>query len=348
MSPSRRAVPLSAAAVLALALIVALLQVGRADAAPVSAAAGRLADLASDAREADGYVYGLTDDTGRTMDAAEIRQAEDGTYLAVYHTVLDEGPLPPAASAPPHPRRRGPPPPPAPFPTSTDLVHWTRRHDFGPGTHQATLAKDPAGGWILAFERDPRNHIAIRGYAGLDALLAGDARRSFDAPLTLSRCAEGTPAITAIRGDTVELTGHYRSGCDIDRQLRATLTDFTTWHAEPDPALDTALRSWGSGGNIGDRSPVTLDGRDLVVIEGQRLRDDFASWRTYIYDPRRGRADLLTLRTHGASTAFANPSVSLLTSPSGRPALLISAFIPQEGAADGEAGQMLFWRSLKG
>ncbi|MBC9715504.1 hypothetical protein H9Y04_23425 [Streptomyces sp. TRM66268-LWL] len=328
MSPSRRAVPLSAAAVLVLALIVGLLQIGRADAAPVSAAAGRLAVLAGDARAADGHAYGLTDDTGRTMDAAEIRQAADGSYLAVYHTVLDDGRFHAAVA------------------TSTDLVHWTRRHDFGPGTHQATLAEDPAGGWILAFERDPRNHIAIRGYASLDGLLSGQADRSFDAPLTLSRCAEGTPAITAVRGDTIELTGHYRSGCDIDRQLRATLEDFTTWQAEPDPTLDTALRAWGSNGNIGDRSSVRLDGRDLVVIEGQRLRDDFASWRTYIYDPRRGRADLLTLRTHGASTAFANPAVSLLTSPSGRPALLVSAFIPREGAAPGEAGQMVFWREL--
>ncbi|WP_093608632.1 hypothetical protein [Streptomyces indicus] len=328
MSPSRRALPLSAAAVLALALIVALLQVGRADAAPVSAAAGRLAELAGDAREADGYAYALRDDTGRTMDAAEIRQAEDGTYLAVYHSVLGDDRFHAAVA------------------TSTDLRTWTRRHDFGPGTHQATLAKDPSGGWVLAFERDPRNHIAVRGYASLDALLTGNADRSFDAPRTLSRCAEGTPAITAIRGTTIELTGHYRSGCDVDRQLRATLKDFTTWHAEPDLALDTALRSWGSGGNIGDRSPVMLDGRDLVVIEGQRLRDDFASWRTYVYDPARRRADLLTVRTHGGSTAVANPSVSLLTAPDGAPSLLVSAFIPQEGAADGEAGQLLFWRSL--
>ncbi|MFI6939865.1 hypothetical protein ACIBI4_11365 [Streptomyces sp. NPDC050418] len=330
MSPSRRAVPLSAAVVLALALVVALLQVGRADAAPVSAAAGRLAELAGDAREADGSAYGLRDDTGRTMDAAEIRQADDGTYLAVYHTVLDDGRFHAAVA------------------TSTDLTTWTRRHDFGPGTHQATLARDPAGGWLLAFERDPRNHMAIRGYADLDDLLTGNARRSFDAPLTLSRCAEGTPSITAVRGDTIELTGHYRSGCDVDRQLRATLTDFTTWHAEPDTALDTALRAWGSGGNIGDRSPVRLDGRDLVLIEGQRLRDDFASWRTYVYDPRLRRADLLSIRTHGGSTALANPSVSLLTAPDGEPSLLVSAFIPSEGAADGEAGQMLFWRSLAG
>ncbi|MFE0106847.1 hypothetical protein [Streptomyces sp. NPDC059009] len=316
------------ALVLALAVALVLCQIPNAGAAPASPATALLAALAGDVRDADGVRYDARDDTGRTMDAAQVAQAPDGSYLAVYHTLLDDGRFHAAVA------------------TSTDLRHWQRRHDFGPGTHQASLAHDGRGGYVLAYEKDPRNHIAVRGYEDLAALLAGRARDAYDAPRTLSRCAEGTPAITAVRGDTVELTGHYRANCDTDRQLRATLTGFRTWHAAPDHRLDRALEAWGNSGNIGDRSGVELDGRPVVFIEGQRWRGDFGSWRTYAYDPAGGRADRIGIRTHGGSDAFANPSATLLTAPGGQPALLVSVFIPGEGSAPGEAGQLLYWREL--
>ncbi|MFI6336578.1 hypothetical protein [Streptomyces sp. NPDC050535] len=312
----------------ALLVVLATAALPRADAAPGSAAVARLVSLAGDVRDADGYAYALRDDSGRTMDTAEITRSPDGTYLAVYHSTLADGRFHSAIA------------------TSTDLRTWTRRHDFGAGTSQPTLAFDGAGGYVLAYERDPDNHIAVRGYADLGALLAGDADRAYDTPRTLSSCAEGTPDITAVHDGTVELTGHYRAGCDTDRQLRATLTDFTTWHAEPDQRLDRALEAWGTSGNIGDRSAIELAGAKLVLVEGQGLREDFGSWRTYAYDPVTGRADRLTVRTHGGSRAFANPSATLLTDPDGHPALLVSLFVPREGAAPGEAGQLLYWREL--
>jgi hypothetical protein len=299
-----------------------------ASAEPASAATARLASLAGDVRDADGYAYDLRDDSGRTMDTAEITRTPDGTYLAVYHSTLPDGRFHAAIA------------------TSTDLRTWTRRHDFGAGTSQPTLAADGAGGYVLAYEKDPDNHIAVRGYADLDALLAGDADHAYDAPHTLSRCAEGTPDITSVHDGTVELTGHYRARCDTDRQLSATLSDFTTWHAEPDQRLDLALEAWGTSGNMGDRSLLELGGRQLVLIEGQRWPEDFGSWRTYAYDPATGRADPLTVRTHGGSQAFANPSATLLTDPDGHQALLISLFVPSEGAAPGEAGQLVYWREL--
>ncbi|MFE0173059.1 hypothetical protein ACFWZ2_12125 [Streptomyces sp. NPDC059002] len=318
----------SVAAVLALAVALLVAQLARADATPASAGTARLAALAEDVTAAAGHRYDARDHTGRTMDAAQIEQAQDGTYLAVYHTLLADGRFHAAVA------------------TSTDLRHWQRRHDFGPGTHQASLAHDGRGGFVLAYEKDPRNHIAIRAYEDLPALLEGRSHRAFDAPLTLSRCAEGTPSITAVRGATIHLTGHYRAGCETDRQLRATLTGFRDWHAEPDRRLDRAVRTWGNGGNIGDRAPVELGGRRVVLIEGQGRRGDFGSWGTYAYDPSSGRADRLDIRTHGGSGAFANPSATLLTDPEGQPALLVSLFIPAEGSAPGEAGQLLYWHKL--
>lgn len=316
------------AVALALAAGLLLAHLASASAGPASVGTARLAALAEDVTAADGHRYDTRDHTGRTMDAAQIAQGPDGGYLAVYHTLLDDGRFHAAVA------------------TSTDLRHWHRRHDFGPGTHQASLADDGRGGYVLAYEKDPRNHIAVRAYADRTALLDGRASRSFDAPRTLSRCAEGTPSITEARGNTIELTGHYRADCDTDRQLRATLTGFRDWHATPDLRLDRALQTWGNGGNLGDRTPLELAGQRMLLVEGQRWRGDFGSWRTYAYDPMSGRADRLAISTHGGSRAFANPSATLVTDPQGRPALLVSLFIPAQGAAPGEAGQLVYWHKL--
>ncbi|WP_338694648.1 hypothetical protein V2W30_07470 [Streptomyces sp. Q6] len=319
---------LSAFAAAALAAVLLFAQLPAASAAAASTATARFAELAANVGEADGYHYATADDTGRTMDAAQIAQAPDGTYLAVYHTMLADGRFHSAVA------------------TSDDLAHWQRRHDFGAGSSQPTLAADGRGGYVLAYEKDPANHIAVRGYEDLDALLTGRAAHAFDAPRTLSRCSEGTPAITTAHGGTIRLTGHYRADCDTDRQLTATLRDFTDWHAAPAHRLDRAIEAHGATGNIGDRAPLELAGQPMVLIEGQRWRDDFGSWSTYAYDPASGRADRVPLRTHGGSTSFANPSATLITDPGGRPALLVSLFIPAEGAATGEAGQLVYWREL--
>ncbi|MFE3165191.1 hypothetical protein [Streptomyces sp. NPDC059224] len=160
----------------------------------------------------------------------------------------------------------------------------------------------------------------------------------------MSRCAEGTPDTTAVHGDTVELTGHYRAGCDIDRQLHATLRDFTVRRARADQRLDLALVAWGTAGNIGDRSRIEPLGRPLVLAEGRRLRDDFGSRPVYAYDRVPGRADRLRLGTPGGGRSFASPSATLLTDPDGRPALLVSVFIPKEESAPGESGELVHWR----
>jgi hypothetical protein len=322
----------------ALAVLVAFLPAtGPALAQP--SAAARFTRLAGDVREADGHLYDARDDTGATMDAAQIVQPPSGPYLAVYHTALDDGRFHAALA------------------TSTDLRTWHREHDFGPGTSQPSLARAEGSGgeddggvhsgdWVLAYEKDPDNHLELRSYPGLAALLAGHRAHAFDAPRTLSRCSEGTPDLTSAHGTTVELTGHYRAHCDTDRQLTAVLHGFRAWHTRPDQRLDHAVRACGPRGNIGDRTHLRLAGQDLVLIEGQLRPHDFGSWRLYGYDPRLGRAEPVAVRTHRGSHAFANPSATTITAPDGRRALLVSVFVPGEGAAPGEAGELLYWRDL--
>jgi hypothetical protein len=46
--------------------------------------------------------------------------------------------------------------------------------------------------------------------------------------------------------------------------------------------------------------------------------------------------------THGGSTAFANPTATVLRDPSGEGAVMVTLFVPGEGAAPGEAGSLLY------
>ncbi|MEU9468687.1 hypothetical protein AB0D78_18940 [Streptomyces avermitilis] len=68
------------------------------------------------------------------------------------------------------------------------------------GARRPTLAADGKRGYVLAYEKDPDNHIAVRGRAGRDARSAGRVERGFDVPRTLSRCAEGSR--TSLPGTT--------------------------------------------------------------------------------------------------------------------------------------------------
>jgi hypothetical protein len=95
-------------------------------------------------------------------------------------------------------------------------------------------------------------------------------------------------------------------------------------------------------GNIGDRDHLRYLGRDYDLIEAQGRRGDFATWRIYLHDRATGTAERLEVTTHGGSTAFANPTATMLRDPAGRDALMVTLFLPMEGAAPGEAGSLLY------
>lgn len=57
----------------------------------------------------------------------------------------------------------------------------------------------------------------------------------------------------------------------------------------------------------GDRDQVFYKGFSFGLFEGQFVKGDFGSWRTFVYDYQTGNADQTTIHTDGGSTAFANP-----------------------------------------
>jgi hypothetical protein len=331
-----RRMPRAAVTAAVIAVALAVLVTPTSSGAPPSPPTA-LRDAIENVTTADGVRYDAKDNTGRVMDTVKIIQDYTGEYIAVYHSLNHaEGRFHVSVA------------------TSTDLLSWTFQHDFGPGTHQPTIhaIADGTEGYVVAWEQDPDNHLAFRYFRDRADLLSGRSARHFDAPQTLSDCAEGTPniySVTIERGinhSVIDVGAHYFWNCDRDRQQRGTLTNFRSWQATPQPQVDAPLLAAGVGGNIGDRDDFTFRGRDYLLIEGQFVKGDFGTWRTFLYDFGTGGADQLDIQTHGGSTAFANPSITFLRLPGGRRGFVVGLFLPSEGAAPGESGQLIYYEAM--
>lgn len=281
--------------------------------------------------------YNATDDAGHPMEVVKILQDTTGGYLAVYHHLHTDGRFKVNLA------------------TSTNLTnwHWVRElggSGSGGGAHQPTIFQDSNGGFVVAWEQDP-SHLAFRYYASRTSLLNGTVSRSFDAPRSLSACAEGTPNIYSVKlspnidNSSIDVGAHYWWNCDVDRQQRGTLTNFKSWSTSAQPEFDNAVLHWGVKGNIGDRDALTYKTFRYSLVEGQYTKGDFGSWRVFLYDYQTGNADTTSIRTDRGSTAFANPSITHLKAPNGQSAIVVSLFIPSEGAASGEGGQLIYYKT---
>ena len=335
LSPGRHRVVVRAARTALGFTIVAAGALGGPGGAGATPRARLLASLVEQVREATAYRYGARDDRGYSMDTLKVVPADSGTYLGVYHSLV-AGTFTTMLA------------------TSRDLVTWTHARDLEANASQPTIARLPGGAFVVAFEKDAGctgtgpagNCLGFERYPTLGALLSGAPDGAFQAPRTLSKCAEGTPNIYGATGAAIDVGFHYFRNCDVDRQARGTLTGFAQWSASSQPALDAPFEAFGPRGNIGDRDNVSFAGVSYNLHEVQFTKGDFGSWRTYLYDWGARHASPLAIATHGGSTAFANPSATLLTAPSGRPALLVTLFIPVQGAAKGEAGELVYYREL--
>jgi hypothetical protein len=298
-----------------------------------------LARLLGDVRAAAAFRYDARDSLGNRMDTAKVIASPAGGYLAVYHS----GRVCHLA-------------------TSSDLMEWTHMGVIDEPATQPTIATTPDGGLLTATEFDDGHggRLRVHHWPTLEALLRGRPARQFLAARTLSACNEGTPSITRIAfgadadATTIDIRFHYHRDCRVDRQARGTLTGFRRWTASTDPTLDAAIERAAAaaggrvGGNIGDRDHLRYQGRSYDLVEAQGREGDFGTWRVYLHDRSAGTARRLEIVTHGGSTAFANPTATLLRDPSGREALMVTLFLPGEGAAPGEAGSLLYYVPLAG
>ena len=309
-----------------------------AHAAPTTRA---LAGIVENVSAATGKRYQTRDNLGASMDGLKIVNNPRGGYLGVYHTTEAHRI---------HVSRVA---------TSPDMLTWTRRAVISPRASMPTIKVLTDGSVLIAEEADnnkspkgSRTWIRVKHYRNVNALLAGRAARSIDLPHTQvpHLGAEGTPDIRNVRlrpdigRSTIVLGFHYFRDGEVDWQAHGLLTDFRDWRTARIPARDRPIEQLGVRGNIGDRDTVVLDGRRLALVEGQGAAGDFGTWRIYLYDGRTARR--MDIRSDAGSTAFANPSVSLVRAPSGAPAIVVTLFVPQEGAARGESGELVYYRVI--
>jgi hypothetical protein len=138
---------------------------------------------------------------------------------------------------------------------------------------------------------------------------------------------------------------HYHANCDLDRQARGTLTNFSAWTAEPDSNVNllfTNLRT--VAGHIGDRDAFFYKGRPYSLIEAQGKKGDYTTWRPYLFDRNGSTLTELKLQTDGGSTSFGNPTYTeLRVPPSGHVGFVSTEFVFSEGSALGEAGALTYY-----
>jgi Bacterial Ig domain len=310
-----------------------------------AAASPELVALLSDVTAADGYRYGTADDQGVGMDTAKIVPGRPGEgYLAVYHHLIG-GAFDVRLA------------------TSTDLLRWhyvaTLEHDAS----QPTITALSGGGFLVAFEKSggvascggSGSCLAFQHYPDLDALLAGAEARSVAVNRTLSSCNEGTPNIYAatlhpdLDHSIINVGFHYFKGCDVDRQAIGTLTNFSSWKTQADANLNTLFTDLGTiGGNVGDRDAFIHQGRPYALVEAQDARNDFGTWRPYLFDRTANSLTRLELQTHAGSASFGNPTYTKLTlpGPEGKRGFVSTQFIFSEGAAKGETGPLVYYRTF--
>lgn len=271
---------------------------------------------------ATGRRYAERDDRGHELDGLAIVPAPDGGLVGVSHWW----------SEPPGELHIG-------LSTSTDLLTWTWRAELARRASQPSIAEASDGGYVVAWEQEPDNHLAFAWYRSWGDLLTGHRSKSFEADQRLSDCAEGTPNLITASSAAVEFGFHYFAGCDVDREARGRM-DWTDWSAEKQADLDASVLAHDVAGGIGDRDTLRFRDQGFLLVEAMSVRDDWSTWKVYLVDG--AVATPLTFSTGGGSRAFTNPSAEVVQLDH-QATLVVSLFVPQEGAATGEAGSLVYY-----
>lgn len=284
-------------------------RLGRADQAPIFRAAAR-------------------DEEGRPLDCLKVEQVGPRRYLGVHH-FLANGKFDLCLAE------------------SSDLVTWRHVRVLDHDAHQGTLTR-VGERWLLAWEKTEKdgNHLRLRAFDSLVALLGGKAAIMVDLPRSLAPTAEGTPNIESVRFNggwnrsVIGVGFHFYRNRDVDRQAFGTLTGFKAWSAHPVDEVNRLLEATNKG-NFGDRDSASIQSHRVSLLEVQRTKDDWSSWQVFARVDQKPFARF-PIRTPMGSTAFANPTLTPLTLPDGKPGVVVTVFVPSQGAAKGESGEMIW------
>jgi hypothetical protein len=299
-------------------------------------------EIFEDVTTATGYRYYAHDNRGHGLDGIKIIENPQGGYLGVYHSFIG-GFF--------HVR----------LANSTDLLRWTFVRTIEQDASQPTIAQAPTGAYVVAFEKeDASSHLKLHYHSNVSTLINSPPDFTIDISRTLSSFHEGTPNVYNITiKDSVMnacIAFHYYNG-SVDHAAVGWLTvpldnpESYMWNTSDHKEYDQKLREdWNVKGNIGDRDYGRIFGRNFTLQEGnldERLPDtNWAAWRIFLYDHSTGNFTKLNIKTHKGSTSFGNPTFTLLKSPNGRNAIVVTYYLFSEGAEIREAGPLIFYKEL--
>lgn len=311
-----------------------------------------LKEIIEDVNASLGYSYRTKDNLGNSLDTIKIidNPVEKG-YLGVYHVLINttNGIFKTKLAK------------------STDLKNWTFKVNLANGS-QPYIYSLSNGGFLVALEAD--NHgtgqvektwIRIYYYSNINRLYNGTYNRVFNVPHRLTPAnsgAEGTPNIYSailspdLNNSIIDIGFHYFKDGIVDRQARGKLINFSIWTTKVENNVNNAIINLGVQGNIGDRDNIIYNNgngsnKSYNIIEGQLIKGNWSSWRIFLYDWTTNSTSQLSIRTHKGSKAFANPSITKIRTPDGLPGIVVTLFIPKEGAAKGETGELIYYKYQK-
>jgi hypothetical protein len=299
---------------------------------PTSTPAVALRGLIENVSAATAYRYGLTDDRGHVMDASKIIWIPEAeAFAAVYHSGSASDPALDAHLA-----------------TSRDLMSWTWRVELASDASMPTIRAASDGGYVVAWDPTAEGVFTapvLDYYATWDDVLADVPTKTFAIQLSLSTCGEGTVNLYAASSSSVDYGFHLYDECEVDRQGHGT-SDWTTSTATRETRIDDAVLVYGATGGIGDRDAIQFRGTDLTLVEVQEILGDWTTFRVYLYDPTTGTAGPLDIRSHHGARSFTNPTIEQIK-VDGQQAILVTLFVPQEGAEDAETGELIYYRTIE-
>ena len=236
---------------------------------------------------------------------------------------------------------------------STDLITWhtlgvidnVAAGEYG---NQPDIRILPDDSVLFAEEYNPASkpQIKVRYYGktgnqtGLQIIIGNPGvhptNQEVLANINESSKADGTPNFGridyngSILSAKIEISHHYFNFGQRDIQALGTLTDFQTWSDTTDTATDTLVTNAGGNGKIGDRDVFKVASTVYEVVEAQvdpTSGSDYGSWRLFLVNRTGGIIQKLSPNLAGGARSLGNPTVSFVTLPDGKAALVFTCFV---------------------
>jgi hypothetical protein len=201
---------------------------------------------------------------------------------------------------------------------------------------------------LFAEEYNPANkpQIRVRYYGrtgaqtGLQAFIANPGiaptNQKVLPNINIFSKADGTPDYGridyngSILSAKIEIHHHYFNFGQRDLQAVGTLTNFQSWSDTSDTTTNNLVTNAGGNGKIGDREVFKVGSTIYEVVEAQvnpTSGSDYGSWRLFLVNRTAGTVQKLSPTLVGGALSLGNPTLSFVTLPDGRPALVFTCFV---------------------